>query len=47
MISEFPIPGGQFALAGRFVAPELGFAMGWLYWYTLVATGVLLKSLEC
>jgi amino acid transporter len=33
MVSEFPIPGGQFALAGRFVAPELGFAMGWLYWY--------------
>ncbi|KAK6382993.1 hypothetical protein LTS17_003663 [Exophiala oligosperma] len=33
MVSKFPIPGGQFALAGRFVAPELGFAMGWLYWY--------------
>ena len=25
--------GGQFALAGRFVAPELGFAMGVLFWY--------------
>ncbi|OAL28711.1 hypothetical protein AYO22_02576 [Fonsecaea multimorphosa] len=33
MVSKFPIPGGQFALASRFVAPELGFAMGWLYWY--------------
>ena len=31
MISQFPIPGGQFALAGRFAAPELGFAMGWLF----------------
>lgn len=33
MVSQFPIPGGQFALAGRFVAPEVGFAMGVLYWY--------------
>lgn len=33
MVSQFPISGGQFALAGRFVSPELGFAMGWLYWY--------------
>ena len=30
MISQFPVPGGQFALAGRFVSPEIGFAMGWL-----------------
>ncbi|KIW16282.1 hypothetical protein PV08_06333 [Exophiala spinifera] len=36
MVSKFPIPGGQFALAGRFVAPELGFAMGWLYWYNYI-----------
>ena len=36
MISQFPIPGGQFALAGRFVSPELGFAMGWLYWYNYI-----------
>ena len=27
MVSQFPIPGGQFALAHRFVSPELGFAM--------------------
>jgi amino acid permease len=38
MVSKFPIPGGQFALAGRFVSPELGFAMGWLYWYKYVAS---------
>ncbi|KKY23693.1 putative arginine permease [Phaeomoniella chlamydospora] len=36
MVSKFPIPGGQFALAGRFVAPELGFAMGVLYWYNYI-----------
>jgi amino acid transporter len=36
MVSQFPMPGGQFALAGRFVSPELGFAMGVLYWYKLV-----------
>lgn len=33
MASQFPIPGGQFALAGRFTSPELGFAMGILFWY--------------
>ena len=33
MVSMFPLTGGQFALAGRFAAPELGFAMGWLYWF--------------
>ena len=33
MASQFPIPGGQFALAGRFNSPELGFAMGVLFWY--------------
>ncbi|PVH83618.1 putative arginine permease [Cadophora sp. DSE1049] len=36
MVSQFPISGGQFALAGRFVSPELGFAMGWLYWYNYI-----------
>lgn len=36
MVSQFPLPGGQFALAGRFVSPELGFAMGWLYWYNYI-----------
>ncbi|PYH94659.1 putative arginine permease [Aspergillus ellipticus CBS 707.79] len=36
MVSQFPIPGGQFALAGRFVSPELGFAMGVLYVYNYI-----------
>ncbi|KAK9424995.1 putative Amino acid permease/ SLC12A domain-containing protein [Seiridium unicorne] len=36
MIAEFPMAGGQFALAGRFVSPELGFAMGWLFWYNFI-----------
>uniref|UniRef100_A0A093V7Y0 Putative amino-acid permease n=1 Tax=Talaromyces marneffei PM1 TaxID=1077442 RepID=A0A093V7Y0_TALMA len=33
MKSQFPIQGGQFALADRFVSRELGFATGILYWY--------------
>ncbi|PSR84154.1 amino acid permease/ SLC12A domain-containing protein [Coniella lustricola] len=33
MISQFPVPGGQLTLASRYVAPELGFAMGWIYWF--------------
>ncbi|KAH7346679.1 putative arginine permease [Rhexocercosporidium sp. MPI-PUGE-AT-0058] len=45
MVSQFPIPGGQFALAGRFVSPELGFAMGWLYWYNYIV--VLPAELIC
>ncbi|KAK5698000.1 hypothetical protein LTR97_006960 [Elasticomyces elasticus] len=36
MVTQFPIPGGQFALAHRFVSPELGFAMGWLFWYNYI-----------
>ncbi|KAI2679514.1 hypothetical protein CBS147355_3996 [Penicillium roqueforti] len=36
MASQFPIPGGQFALAGRFTSPELGFAMGILFWYNYI-----------
>ncbi|KAJ6128840.1 hypothetical protein N7471_010057 [Penicillium samsonianum] len=36
MVSQFPIPGGQFALAGRFNSPELGFAMGILFWYNYI-----------
>lgn len=37
MVSQLPIAGGQFALAGRFVAPELGFAMGVVYWYNYIS----------
>lgn len=33
MISQFPVPGGQLALAVRYVSPELSFAMGWIYWF--------------
>ncbi|KAF2711201.1 hypothetical protein K504DRAFT_375446 [Pleomassaria siparia CBS 279.74] len=36
MIAEFPMAGGQFALADRFVSHELGFAMGWLFWYNYI-----------
>lgn len=33
MISQFPVPGGQLTLAGRYVSADLGFAMGWVYWF--------------
>lgn len=33
MISQFPVPGGQLTLAGRYVSAELSFAMGWVYWF--------------
>lgn len=36
MVSHLPLPGGQFALAGRFVSPALGFGMGWLFWYNYI-----------
>ncbi|KAJ5389410.1 Amino acid/polyamine transporter I [Penicillium cataractarum] len=36
MVSQFPMPGGQFALASRFNSPELGFAMGILFWYNYI-----------
>lgn len=36
MISAFPIPGAQLALASRFFSPEMGFAIGWLYWYCYI-----------
>ncbi|KAJ5664386.1 hypothetical protein N7507_005117 [Penicillium longicatenatum] len=36
MSSQFPIAGGQFALAGRFNSPELGFAMGILFWFNYI-----------
>jgi amino acid transporter len=44
MVSQFPIPGGQFALAGRFVSPELGFAMGVLYWYKYEHSSSLIEA---
>lgn len=36
MVSHLPIAGGQFALAGRFVSPAMGFGMGWLFWYNYI-----------
>lgn len=33
MVSAFPIPGGHLSLVSRFHSAELGFAIGWLYWY--------------
>ncbi|KAJ5585153.1 Amino acid/polyamine transporter I [Penicillium hispanicum] len=36
MVSQFPMAGGQFAIAGRFNSPELGFAMGILFWYNYI-----------
>lgn len=40
MISAFPIPGAQLALASRFFAPEVGFAIGWLYWYCYIGASL-------
>jgi len=42
MCSYLPIRGSIFELAGRFVDPALGFAMGWTYFYT----GVMLVCVE-
>ncbi|KAJ5263748.1 Amino acid/polyamine transporter I [Penicillium angulare] len=36
MVSQFPMAGGQFALASRFNSPELGFAMGIVFCYIIV-----------
>lgn len=33
MISQFPVPGGQLTLAARYVSAEMGFALGWIYWF--------------
>ncbi|KAJ5298991.1 Amino acid/polyamine transporter I [Penicillium atrosanguineum] len=46
MVSQFPIPGGQFALAGRFNSPELGFAMGILFWYKYAPNPVFYRGLK-
>lgn len=36
MVSAFPIPGGHLSLISRFHSRELGFAIGWLYWYCYI-----------
>lgn len=33
MVSQFPVPGGQLTLATRYVSREMGFALGWIYWF--------------
>lgn len=46
-----PIPGAFTAYATRFVDPSLGFAMGWIYWFSwastfaleLTATGLIIQ----
>ncbi|CAL5865873.1 uncharacterized protein PFLUO_LOCUS79 [Penicillium psychrofluorescens] len=46
-----PIPGAFTAYASRFVDPSLGFAMGWIYWFSwaitfaleLTATGLIIN----
>jgi len=41
MATYIPIPGAFTAYAARFVDPSLGFAMGWLYWFSWAITFAL------
>lgn len=51
MSTYLPIPGAFTAYASRFVDPSLGFAMGWIYWFSwaityaleLTATGLIIQ----
>ncbi|KAJ5653524.1 hypothetical protein N7490_000527 [Penicillium lividum] len=51
MATYLPIPGAFTAYATRFVDPSLGFAMGWIYWFSwastfaleLTATGLIIE----
>jgi amino acid transporter len=51
MSTYIPIPGAFTAYASRFVDPSLGFAMGWIYWFSwaityaleLTATGLIIQ----
>ncbi|KAF8855414.1 putative arginine permease [Acephala macrosclerotiorum] len=51
MATYIPISGAFTAFATRFVDPSLGFAMGWIYWFSwamtygleLTATGLIIK----
>ena len=51
MTTYIPIPGAFNAYATRFVDPSLGFAMGWIYWFSwaitypieLTATGLIIN----
>jgi yeast amino acid transporter len=51
MATFLPVPGAFTAYASRFVDPSLGFAMGWIYWFSwavtfaleLTATGLIIQ----
>ncbi|KAJ5714533.1 uncharacterized protein N7483_011714 [Penicillium malachiteum] len=51
MATYLPIPGAFTAYATRFLDPSLGFAMGWIYWFSwastfaleLTATGLIIQ----
>lgn len=51
MASYIPVPGSFTVYASRFVDPSLGFAMGWIYWFSwamtfaveLTAAGILIQ----
>lgn len=51
MASYIPVPGAFTAYATRFVDPTLGFAMGWIYWFSwsltfaleLTAAGIIIQ----
>ncbi|GAM40607.1 Can1 homolog [Talaromyces pinophilus] len=51
MATYIPIPGAFTSYATRFVDPSLGFAMGWIYWFSwaitfaleLTATGLIIQ----
>jgi yeast amino acid transporter len=51
MATYIPIPGAFTSYAARFVDPSLGFAMGWIYWFSwaityaleLTATGLIIQ----
>ena len=36
--SYLPVPGGHITLSGRFVGPQMSFAMGWTYWFNWIVT---------
>ncbi|GAB7352439.1 hypothetical protein MBLNU459_g2855t1 [Dothideomycetes sp. NU459] len=41
MATYIPVPGAFTAYAARFVDPSLGFAMGWIYWFSWALTYAL------
>ena len=51
MATYIPIPGAFTSYAARFIVPSLGFAMGWIYWFSwaitfaleLTATGLIIQ----